>query len=107
MVIKRFEIYWVNLDPTIGREINKTRPAVVISPNEVNNTLGTILIAPITSSSRRFPTRIAFELNNNENYLALDQIRAVDKSRFQKKIAVLNDETAQKLCERLQKLFAF
>ena len=66
MVIKRFEIYWVNLDPTIGREINKTRPAAVISPNEVNNTLGTILIAPITSNSRQFPTRIAFKLNNNE-----------------------------------------
>lgn len=107
MVIKRFEIYWVNLDPTIGREIKKTRPAVVISPNEVNTALGTILIAPVTSSNRRFPTRIAFDLNGHENYLALDQIRAVDKSRLNKKITVLDNETAQTLCDKLQKLFAY
>jgi mRNA interferase MazF len=107
MVIKRFEIYWVNLDPTVGREIKKTRPALVISPNEVNNALGTILVAPITSSRRNFPTRIAFKLNENENYIALDQIRAVDKIRLNKKISTLNRETAQAVCERLQELFAF
>lgn len=107
MVIKRFEIYRVNLDPTVGREIKKTRPAVVISPNEVNDALGTILIAPVTSSRRNFPTRIAFELNENENYIALDQIRAVDKTRLNKKISVLSRETAQTVCEKLQELFAF
>ncbi len=107
MVIKRFEIYWVNLDPTVGREMQKTRPAVVISPNEVNDALGTILVAPVTSICRNFPTRIAFELNENENYIALDQIRAVDKTRLSKKISVLNRETAQTVCERLQELFAF
>lgn len=107
MVIKRFEIYWVNLDPTVGREIKKTRPAVVISPNEINNALGTILVAPVTSNKRNFPTRIAFELNGNENYIALDQIRAVDKIRLNKKISLLNRETAQAICERLQELFAY
>jgi len=98
MVIKRFEIYWVNLDLTIGREMRKTRPALVISPNEVNNALGTILVAPLTSNKRNFPTRIAFELNENENYIALDQIRAVDKTRLSKKISVLNRQTAQTVC---------
>lgn len=107
MVIKRFEIYWVNLDPTIGREMQKTRPAVIISPNEVNNALGTVLVAPITSSRRNFPTRIAFELNENENYIALDQIRAVDKIRLNKKISDLSRETAQTVCERLQELLAY
>ena len=107
MVIKRFEIYWVNLDPTIGREMQKTRPAVVISPNEVNNALGTILVAPITSSRQNFPTRIVFKLNGNYNYIALDQIRAIDKTRLDKKISVLNRETAQTVCEKLQELFAF
>jgi len=107
MVIKRFEIYWVNLDPTVGREIRKTRPALVISPNEVNNALGTILVAPLTSNKRNFPTRIAFELNENENYIALDQIRAVDRTRLSKKISVLNRQTAQTVCEKLQELFAF
>ena len=107
MVIKRFEIYRVNLDPTVGREIRKTRPAVVISPNEVNDTLGTILVAPITSSRRNFPTRISFDLSGNENHIALDQIRAVDKTRLNKKISVLNRQTAQTVCKRLQELFAF
>lgn len=107
MVIKRFEIYWVNLDPTVGREIKKTRPAVIISPNEVNDALGTILIAPVTSSRRNFPTRIPFQLNENENFIALDQIRAVDKIRLNKKISALNQETAQAVCEKLQELFAF
>jgi len=107
MVVKRFEIYWVNLDPTVGREMQKTRPAVVISPNEVNDALGTILVAPITSSRQNFPTRIAFKLNENENYIALDQIRAVDKIRLNKKISSLDRETAQAVCERLQELFAY
>ena len=107
MVIKRFEIYWVNLDPTVGREIKKTRPAVVISPNEVNDALGTILVAPITSSRRNFPTRIVFELNGNENYIAFDQIRAVDKIHLNKKISALNQETAQTVCKKLQELFAY
>ncbi len=107
MVIKRFEIYWVNLDPTIGREMQKTRPAAVISPNEVNDALGTILVVPITSIKRGFPTRIPFELNKNENYLALDQIREVDKERLNKRMAVLSEETARSLCEKLQELFAY
>ncbi len=107
MVIRRFEIYWVNLDPTVGREMQKTRPAVVISPNEVNNALGTVLVAPITSSRRAFPTRIQFQLNKNENYIALDQIRAVDKLRLNKKISVLNEETARLVCEKLQEIFAY
>jgi mRNA interferase MazF len=107
MVIKRFEIYWVNLDPTLGREMRKTRPAVVVSPNEVNDALGTILVAPITSSRRNFPTRIAFELNKNESYIALDQIRAIDKIRFNKRIAILSEETAQLVCGKLQELFAY
>lgn len=107
MVIKRFEIYWVNLDPTIGREIKKTRPAAVISPDEVNSALGTVLVAPVTSNRRNFPTRIAFELNDNENYLALDQIRAVDKSRLSRKITDLDEATARTLCDRLQELFAY
>jgi mRNA interferase MazF len=107
MVIKRFDIYWVNLNPTGGREMQKTRPAVVISPNEVNDALGTVLVAPVTSRHRNFPTRIAFELKNKENYIALDQIRAVDNSRLAKRIPVLKDDTAQILCERLQELFAY
>ena len=107
MVIRRFEIYWVNLDPTIGREMQKTRPAVVISPDELNSALGTVLVAPVTSSRRDYPTRVAFELDRNENYIALDQIRAVDKVRLNNKKSVLSDKTAQLVSEKLQELFAY
>ncbi len=107
MVVKRFEIYWVSLNPTVGREIQKTRPAVVISPDEINEMTGTVIAAPITSSKRNFPTRFAFNNTGNENYIALDHIRSVDKSRLIKKISILSDETAQELCNRLRELFAY
>lgn len=107
MVIKRFEIYWVSLDPTVGQEMQKTRPAVIISPDEINKVMGTVIVAPITSNKRNFPTRIAFDNSGKENYLALDHLRAVDKSRLVKKISDLSDEAAQELCSRLQELFAY
>ncbi len=107
MVIKRFEIYRVNLEPTIGREMQKIRPAVVISPDEINNAMGTVIVAPITSNKRNFPTRIAFENAGKENYVALDHIRAVDKSRLQRKISVLDEATARELSRRLQELFTY
>ncbi len=107
MIIKRFEIYWVSLDPTVGREIRKTRPAIVVSPNEVNDALGTVLVIPLTSNKKKFPTRIAFEHLGRENYLALDHLHAVDKSRLVKKISILDDITARKLCDRLQEIFAY
>ncbi len=107
MVIKRFELYWVNLEPTIGREMQKIRPAVVISPDEINHAMGTIIVAPITSNNRSFPTRIAFENAGKENYIALDHIRAVDKSRLQRKISVLDEATARELSRRLQELFTY
>lgn len=107
MAIKRFEIYRVNLDPTIGVEIQKTRPAVVVSPDEMNGALGTVLVAPIISRKRNFPTRIAFDFEGVENYLALDQIRAVDKSRLSGRKSVLSDETAQAVCDKLQEMFAY
>lgn len=107
MVIKRFEIYWVDLNPTVGYEMQKTRPAVVISPNEINDSMKTVIAAPITSSKKNFPTRIPFDNNGNENYIALDHLRSVDKSRLIKKISTLDEENAQKLCDRLQELFIY
>ena len=108
MVVKRFEIYWVNLNHAVGREMQKTRPAIVISPNEVNELAGTIIVAPITSNKRNFPTRIAFSNQvGEENYIALDHIRAVNKSRLSNRISVLDKETAEILCNQLQELFAY
>lgn len=108
MAVKRFEIYWVSLDPTVGVEMQKTRPGVVVSPNEMNDSLGTVLIAPVTSRSRALPTRVGFKSKSGaENYMALDQIRAVDKSRLTKKISSLDEKTARETCEKLQELFAY
>ena len=81
MVINQYEIYWIDLDPTKGSEIKKTRPCVVISPNEMNNSINTVIIAPMTSTSKDYPTRINTTLDERDGWIVLDQIRCVDKSR--------------------------
>ena len=80
-MVGQYEIYWVNLDPTLGSEINKTRPAVVISPNVSNKHLNTVLVAPLTSTIRNFPMRVDIVLGGKKGQVALDQIRCVDKTR--------------------------
>jgi len=80
-MVKQYTIYWVNLDPTIG-EIKKTRPAVVISPYESNKYLNTVIIAPLTSTIRKFPMRLNIVVKTKKGQIALDQLRCVDKSRL-------------------------
>ena len=84
MKISQYEIVLVNLDPTVGTEIKKTRPCVVISPNEMNKFLNTIIIAPMTSSSRPYPTRVEVQTNNKKGWVVIDQIRTVDRKRITK-----------------------
>ena len=86
MEIKQYEIVLVNLDPTIGSEMKKTRPCVVISPNEMNKYLQTIVIAPFTSTSRPYPTRIEVNRTKIKGWVVLDQIRTVDRTRIVKKL---------------------
>jgi len=81
-MVKQYDIYWINLDPTRGSEINKTRPCLVVSPGVSNKHLNTVLIAPITSSVRKFPMRMDLILQGKKGQVALDQIRCVDKSRL-------------------------
>lgn len=97
----------VALDPTLGSEIRKTRPCVVVSPDELNEFLNTIIVAPITRTLKKYPTRINFDLKKEKNQIALDQIRTVDKKRLIKKMAILKEIDAQKVCKILQELFAF
>jgi mRNA interferase MazF len=85
MVIKQYEIYWTDLDPTRGSEIEKTRPCVVISPNEMNHSINTVIIAPIISTSKNYPTRIKFKFDEISGWIVLDQIRCVDKRRMKNK----------------------
>lgn len=82
MEIKQYQIVLVNLDPTIGKEINKTRPCVIISPNEMNKHLQTIVVAPMTSQSKNYPTRVEVNHDNKIGWVILDQIRTIDKQRI-------------------------
>lgn len=84
MELKQYQIVLVNLDPTIGSEMKKTRPCVIISPNEMNKYLQTIVIAPMTSNSRSYPTRIAVKHNKTKGWVVLDQIRTIDRQRIVK-----------------------
>lgn len=106
MEIERFDIYWVNLDPTIGSELQKSRPAVIISPNEMNSGLNTVIIAPITSTIKKYPTRVNIELQRKKGQVALDQIRTIDKQRLNKRITRIANEDATKIIETLQVMFA-
>jgi len=105
MVVKRFEVYWVKLDPTVGSEIRKTRPCVVISNNEANKGLNTVIIAPFTSTTKDYPTWIRTNFMNKNGCINLDHIRSVDKSRLQKKIGVIDNETKFLVLQTLQEMF--
>ena len=91
MEIKQYQIILVNLDPTIGSEIKKTRPCVVISPDEMNKFLHTVVIAPMTTSSKKYPTRVKVKHDNKIGWIVLDQIRTIDKQRIVKIFGELSD----------------
>ena len=105
-MVKRFEVYLVNLDDAPSKDAKNTRPAVVISPDEMNRNVGHVIIAPISSPTAKYPTRISIELLNNERSIVLDQIRTVDKERLVKKIGDIGKAARGKTLERLQEMFA-
>lgn len=90
MEIVQYQIMLVNLDPTIGNEIKKTRPCVVISPNEMNLYLQTVVIAPMTTASKNYPTRVEIRHDNKKGWIVLDQIRTLDKQRIIKELGILS-----------------
>jgi mRNA interferase MazF len=90
MVMKQYDVCLINLDPTVGHEIQKTRPCVIISPDEMNTWLETLIIAPMTTKSHPYPSRIPIRFQNKEGWIVLDQIRAVDKRRAVKILGQLN-----------------
>lgn len=104
-MVKQFEVYLINLDPTTGSEIKKTRPCVVISPNEMDG-LNTVIIAPMTSTCKLYPTRIPVFFEKKEGYIVLDQIRTVDKSKLVKRLGTIEKETAHNVIKILQEMFA-
>jgi len=92
MELKQYQIVLVNLDPTIGSEMKKTRPCVIISPDEMNKYLQTIVIAPMTSNSKSYPTRVPVKHNKTKGWVVLDQIRTVDRQRIVKVLDVLTEK---------------
>jgi mRNA interferase MazF len=103
--IARFDVYLVTLDPTIGSEIQKTRPCLVISPDEINRYVRTIIIAPMTTKGQPYPTRIQCTFQGTIGQIVLDQIRTVDKSRFVRKLGTLDKRTGTKVLSVLQTIF--
>jgi mRNA interferase MazF len=106
MVVKRFEVYLVNLDPTLGSEIQKTRPCLIISPDEMNNHIATVIIAPMTTKGRDYPTRINCQFEEKEGQIVLDQIRTVDKSRLVKRLGKIAASTQKEVLAVLMEMFA-
>lgn len=106
VVINRFDVYLVNLDPTVGAEIEKTRPCVVVSPDEMNHHIRTVIIAPMTTKGRPYPTRVACRFKRKAGQVVLDQIRTVDNSRLVRKVGRIDRETAAAVLSVLGEMFA-
>lgn len=103
--VRRYEIYLVNLDPTQGSEIQKTRPCVIVSPNEMNRYIRTVIIAPMTSTQRDYPTRVNVTFQRKKGQVVLGQIRTVDKSRLVRRLGALTDARAREVASILQEMF--
>jgi mRNA interferase MazF len=106
VVISRFDVYLVNLDPTIGHEVRKTRPCLIVSPDEMNQYIGTVIVAPMTTKGRDYPTRINLTFQGKKGQIVLDQIRTIDKIRLIKRLGKIDKHTAQKVLEILGEMFA-
>jgi mRNA interferase MazF len=106
MVVKRFEVYLVNLDPAIGSEIKKMRPCLVISPDEMNAHIATIIVAPMTTQGRAYPTRVSCKFQSKDGQVVLDQIRTVDKTRLAKKLGTISASTQKVVLAILAEMFA-
>ncbi len=105
-LVNRFDIFLVALDPTVGSEIQKTRPCVVISPDEMNRHIRTVIVAPMTTKGRPYPTRVPVSFQQKSGQIVLDQIRTVDKTRLVKKLGELDPPTRQLILQTLAELFA-
>lgn len=104
--VKRFEIWLVSLDPTTGSEIQKTRPCLVISPDEINTWLRTVVIAPMTTGVRSYPTRVKIRFQDKDGQVALDQLRTIDKSRLVRRLGNANKKTSLSVSQTLVEMFS-
>lgn len=105
MELKQYEIVLVNLDPTIGSEMKKTRPCVIVSPDEMNKYLQTIVVAPMTSASKHYPTRVEIKHNKTKGWVVIDQIRTIDRKRVIKILGKLTEKEIYKVKEIIQETY--
>ena len=104
MVVNQYEVFLIDLDSTKGSEIRKTRPCLVISPNEMNRSIGTVIVAPMTTKSHSYPTRVALRFQGKPGWIVLDQIRTIDKSRLVKKLGKITDQEKEMVKEVLREM---
>jgi len=107
MVVHRFDVYLINLDPAVGSEIQKTRPCLTISPDEMNRYIRTVIVAPLTTAGKDYPTRVSCKFKKKKGQIVLDQIRTIDKARLIKKLGSIDSQTQLDVISVLQRLFAF
>ncbi len=107
VVVKRFDVFLINLDPTVGSEIKKTRPCLIISPDEMNRYIRTVIVAPMTTAGKDYPTRVRCKFQGKKGQIVLDQIRTIDKSRLLKKIGTVDPQVQAEVISTLQSMFAY
>ncbi len=105
MVARQFDVFLITLDPTVGHEIRKTRPCLVISPDEMNRHISTLLVAPMTTKTRAYPTRVACRFQGKAGEIALDQIRVVDRSRLVRRLGRVSASTREEVLGVLSEMF--
>ncbi len=107
VVVNRFDVFLINLDPTVGSEIQKTRPCLIISPDEMNRHIRTVIVAPMTTAGKDYPTRVLSKFQRKKGQIVLDQIRTIDKSRLIKKIGTVDPQVQAEVISTLQSMFAY
>ena len=106
MVVKRFDVFLVTLDPTVGGEIKKTRPCLVVSPDEMNRHIRTVIVAPMTTKGAQYPTRVSSKFKGKQGQIVLDQLRTVDKTRLVRKLGTITRPTQEQVLSVLAEMFS-
>jgi mRNA interferase MazF len=107
MVTRRFDVFLVGLDPTVGSEIQKTRPCLIVSPDEMNTNIRTVIVAPMTSAIKDYPTRVSCTFRRKTGQIVLDRIRTIDKSRLIRRLGSIDSKAQLDVVSVLQRMFAF
>jgi mRNA interferase MazF len=106
MDVRRFDVFLINLDPTVGHEIKKTRPCLVVSPDEMNRHISTIIVAPMTTKGRNYPTRVKCTFQGKRGQIVLDQIRTIDRERLVKRLGKISKRAQMEVLRILQEMFS-